>query len=141
MKESRVALVSIVIAFCVITLVQAQSVIYQDDFNRVDLGPDWDTCGSVSIVSDSLQLSHAANSGPLDCVHRSIATLVAPGTNLRNARVQFDLDNGGPTRANNIFSMTLGPFEVTMTQDTSDAPRGGSPHRKAQRPRRTAGTR
>jgi len=97
---------------------QAQNIVFQDNFNRMQLGPDWQIStgnGQVGIVNGALQLSNGGGG-------ISSATLIAPGTNLRDAAVSFDVDNGGPTRANNIMQIFIGSFDVAINQDTSNDP-------------------
>lgn len=92
-----------------------------DDFNRATLGPAWQICGDVAIVSNALQFQNSSGT-PTNCPsvgqNFAHATLVAPGTTLRDGSVAFDLDNGGPSRANNAFQTGFGGFFVHINQDT-----------------------
>jgi YVTN family beta-propeller protein/cysteine-rich repeat protein len=97
---------------------QAQTV-FSDGFNRATLGTDWRACGSVSLVADALHMSHT---GPTGCTNRLWSEIALACTSVRDATVQFDLDNGGPTRANNAFEVHVGSFFVAIVQDTSNDP-------------------
>ena len=93
---------------------------YSDDFNRTAVGPDWQTCADVSIVSGALQFFNTSGT-PTNCPNPTQnlahAKLIANNTLVRNGRVQFDLENGGLTRANNVFQISFGFIYVDMQQD------------------------
>ncbi len=95
--------------------------VFSDNFNRAALGTNWEACSTASIINNTLQLQNT--SGPTNCpdVGQSFAqaTLVVPGDEIRDGAVQFDLNTGGPTRANNVFRIGFGAFSVYINQDSA----------------------
>lgn len=85
----------------IITVTQAtdQSAVFFDDFNRTEIGNNWQIIkagGSASIVDGQLRLYDPNSSGT-----QTQAFIVAEGTGLADATFTFDFDNGATQRQNN----------------------------------------
>ena len=115
MKNSQVAVIFVLTTAVVLS---AQNSVFQDNFDRTELGSNWDSCGQVAIVSGAMQLTHAVGTVTtcLPSPNWSQSKLLSPVSNFRDAAVEFDLDTTGGPGGNNGFEVWIGSFFVDITQ-------------------------